>query len=132
MNNSNTLKIYERKSDGYKYFFIRKQLQYLFDDHQAFTLSCSDGTNYEDMEIKKTDDERCFLYANDFFLNHPVLQKNDEVPFEIDNEKRVILNIKQWEGHPEWNRDLEKNRSLSRAYQYSKLSKTICRYYEMD
>ena len=112
MNNSNTLKIYERKSDGYKYFFIRKQLQNLFNDHQAFTLSCSDGTNYEDMEIKKTDDERCFLYANDFFLNHPVLQKNDEVPFEIDNEKRVILNIKQWEGHPEWNKDLEKKQKL--------------------
>ena len=112
MSNSNTLKIYERKSDGYKYFFIRKKLQSLFDDHQAFTLSCSDGTNYEDMEIKKTDDERCFLYANDFFLNHPVLQKNDEVPFEIDNEKRVILNIKQWEGHPEWNRGLEKKQKL--------------------
>ena len=112
MSNSNTLKIYERKSDGYKYFFVRKKLQSLFDDHQAFTLSCSDGTYYEDMEIKKTDDDRCFLYANDFFLNHPVLQKDDEVPFEVDNEKRLILNIKQWENHPEWNRGLEKKQQL--------------------
>lgn len=90
MGRQNTLKIYEKKN-GYRFFFIRKELQPLFDDIGTFSLICSDGTQYSHLEICKTGkDLRYFIYANEFFKKHPLLGKHDEITFTINYTKRII------------------------------------------
>lgn len=52
MNSTNTLRIYEKKGKKpYRYFFIRKELQPLFDNLGRFTFICSDGTQYGNLEV---------------------------------------------------------------------------------
>lgn len=95
MSNTNTLKIYEKKiksgKESYRYFFIRKELQPLFRDLGKFTLLCSDGTKYYNLEICISGiAERFFIFANDFFLEHPFLQKNESLEFSIDKDHRIL------------------------------------------
>ena len=95
MSNTNTLKIYERitknSKSSYRFFFIRKELQPLFDNLGVFTLICSDGTHYSHLTVTKSGKaERYFIFANEFFNEHPRLQKHDEIPFTINNDNRTI------------------------------------------
>ena len=95
MSNTNTLKIYERitknSKSSYRFFFIRKELQPLFDNLGVFTLICSDGTHYSNLIVTKSGKvERYFIFANEFFNEHPRLQKHDEIPFTINNDNRTI------------------------------------------
>ena len=95
MSNTNTLKIYERitknSKSSYRFFFIRKELQPLFDNLGVFTLICSDGTHYRNLNVTKSGKvERYFIFANEFFNEHPRLQKHDEIPFTINNDNRTI------------------------------------------
>lgn len=90
MNTKNTLKIYEKKN-GYRFFFIRKDLQPLFDNLGTFSLICSDGTHYSHLEVCKSGKVlRYFIYANEFFNEHPKLEKHDEIVYSIDNAKRIV------------------------------------------
>lgn len=95
MSNTNTLKIYERitknSKSSYRFFFIKKELQPLFDNLGVFTLICSDGTHYSHLTVTKSGKvERYFIFANEFFNEHPRLQKHDEIPFTINNDNRTI------------------------------------------
>lgn len=95
MSNTNTLKIYERitknSKSSYRFFFIKKELQPLFDNLGVFTLICSDGTHYSNLNVTKSGKvERYFIFANEFFNEHPRLQKHDEIPFTINNDNRTI------------------------------------------
>ena len=95
MNSENTLKIYEKMIKGgkesYRFFFIRKELQPLFDNLGVFTLICSDGTHYSHLTVTKSRKvERYFIFANEFFNEHPRLQKHDEIPFVIESDKGVV------------------------------------------
>ena len=86
----NTLKIYEKKS-GYRFFFIKKELQPLFEDLGTFSLNCSDGTHYSNLEVCKSGKVlRYFIFANEFFKDHPKLGKHDEIPFTVDKAKRIV------------------------------------------
>lgn len=90
MGRQNTLKIYEKKN-GYRFFFIRKELQPLFDDIGTFSLICSDGTHYRDLEVCKSGKVlRYFIFANELFKDHPKLGKHDEIVFSIDHAKRIV------------------------------------------
>lgn len=90
MSTKNTLKIYEKKN-GYRFFFIRKDLEPLFDNLGTFSLICSDGTHYSHLEVCKTCKIlRYFIYANEFFKEHPQLRKHDETVFSIDYAMRII------------------------------------------
>ena len=95
MSNTNTLKIYERitknSKSSYRFFFVKKELQSLFDNLGVFTLICSDGTHYSNLNVTKSGKvERYFIFANEFFNEHPRLQKHDEIPFTINNDNRTI------------------------------------------
>ena len=95
MNTQNTLKIYERitknSKSSYRFFFVKKELQPLFDNLGVFTLICSDGTHYSNLNVTKSGKvERYFIFANEFFNEHPRLQKHDEIPFTINNDNRTI------------------------------------------
>ncbi len=95
MSNTNTLKIYERitknSKSSYRFFFVKKELQPLFDNLGVFTLICSDGTHYSNLNVTKSGKvERYFIFANEFFNEHPRLQKHDEIPFTINNDNRTI------------------------------------------
>ena len=92
---TNTFKIYEKKiksgKSSYRFFFIRKELHPLFDHLGVFTLICSDGTHYSHLTVTKSGKvERYFIFANEFFNEHPRLQKHDEIPFTINNDNRTI------------------------------------------
>ena len=90
MNTQNTLKIYEKKN-GYQFFFIRKELHSMFDGLRTFSLVCSDGKHYEDLEISKSGTIlRYFIFANDFFKEHPLLKKHAEIPFSVDKAKGIV------------------------------------------
>ena len=90
MNMQNTLKIYEKKS-GYRFFFIRKDLQPMFDNLGAFSLRCSDGTHYSNLNVTESGKvQRYFIFANDFFKEHPLLKKHDEIPFAVDKAKGIV------------------------------------------
>ena len=90
MNTQNTLKIYEKKN-GYQFFFIRKELQPMFDGLSTFSMVCSDGKHYKDLEITKSGKiQRYFIFANDFFKEHPMLQKHAEIPFSVDKAKGIV------------------------------------------
>ena len=90
MNTQNALIIYEKKN-GYRFFFIRKELQPLFDGLSTFSLVCSDGKHYEDLEISKSGKVlRYFIYANEFFKEHPKLEGHDEIPFAVDKAKGIV------------------------------------------
>lgn len=90
MNTKNTLKIYEKKN-GYRFFFIRKDLQPLFDNLGTFSLICSDGTLYSHLEVCKSGKVlRYFIYANEFFKEHPKLEKHNEIVFSIDDAMRIV------------------------------------------
>ena len=90
MNTKNTLKIYEKKS-GYQFFFIRKELQPLVDNLGVFTLFCSDGTHYSNLNVTKSGKvQRYFVFASEFFNEHPRLQKHDEIPFSINKDNRTV------------------------------------------
>lgn len=96
MNNSNTLRIYEHKTKRgkvpYRYFFIKKDLQHLFDNLGIFTLTCSDGTNYKNLEVCVSGkNQSFFIFANDFFIEHPKLSKDEEVEFYVDMKKRIVF-----------------------------------------
>lgn len=87
MNTQNTLKIYEKKS-GYQFFFIRKELHLLFDGLSTFSLVCSDGKHYEDLEITKTGKiQRYFIFANDFFKEHPLLKNTTKSLSKLTSTK---------------------------------------------
>ena len=95
MSTTNTFKIYEKKiksgKSSYRFFFIRKELQPLFDNLGVFTLICSDGTHYSNLNVTKSGKvERYFIFANEFFNEHPRLQKHDEIPFVIESDKGVV------------------------------------------
>lgn len=95
MSNTNTLKIYERitknSKSSYRFFFIRKELQPLFDNLGVFTLICSDGTHYSNLNVTKSGKvQRCFIFASEFFNEHPRPQKHDEIPFVIERDKGVV------------------------------------------
>ena len=95
MSNTNTLKIYERitknSKSSYRFFFIRKELQPLFDNLGVFTLICSDGTHYSHLTVTKSGKvERYFIFANEFFNEHPRLQKHEEIPFVIERDKGIV------------------------------------------
>lgn len=90
MSMQNTLKIYEKKS-GYRFFFIRKELQPMFDNLGAFTLRCSDGTHYSNLKVTKSGKvQRYFIFASEFFNEHPRLQKHDEISFVIERDKGIV------------------------------------------
>ena len=90
MSMQNTLKIYEKKS-GYRFFFIRKELQPMFDNLGAFTLRSSDGTHYSNLNVTKSGKvQRYFIFASEFFNEHPILQKHDEIPFSINKDNRTV------------------------------------------
>ena len=90
MSMQNTLKIYEKKS-GYRFFFIRKELQPLFDNLGVFTLICSDGTHYSNLNVTKSGKvQRYFIFASEFFNEHPRLQKHAEIPFSVDKAKGIV------------------------------------------
>ena len=92
MSETNTLKIYEKKIKGgkesYRYFFIRKELQPLFDTLGVFTLNCSDGTHYSNLVVTKSGKvQRYFIFASEFFNEHPRIKKHDEAQnYEPDVE----------------------------------------------
>ena len=95
MNGINTLKIYEKVikegKESYRYFFIKKDFQPLFDNLGEFTLICSDGTRYSNLTVTKSGKvERYFIFANEFFNEHPRLQKHDEIPFVIERDKGIV------------------------------------------
>ncbi len=95
MSNTNTLKIYERitknSKSSYRFFFIKKELQPLFDNLGVFTLICSDGTHYSNLNVTKSGKvERYFIFANEFFNKHPRLQKHDEIPFTINEYNKTV------------------------------------------
>lgn len=95
MNTQNTLKIYERitknNKSSYRFFFIRKELQPLFDNLGVFTLICSDGTHYSNLNVTKSGKvQRYFIFASEFFNEHPRLQKHDEIPFSINKDNRTV------------------------------------------
>lgn len=95
MNTQNTLKIYERitknSKSSYRFFFIRKELQPLFDNLGVFTLICSDGTHYSNLNVTKSGKvQRYFIFASEFFNEHPRLQKHDEIPFSINKDNRTV------------------------------------------
>lgn len=95
MSNTNTLKIYERitknSKSSYRFFFIRKELQPLFDNLGVFTLTCSDGTRYSNLNVTKSGKvQRYFIFASEFFNEHPILQKHDEIPFSVDYAKGIV------------------------------------------
>ena len=95
MSNTNTMKIYEKKiksgKSSYRFFFIRKELQPLFDDLGVFTLICSDGTHYSNLNVTKSGKvQRYFIFASEFFNEHPRLQKHDEIPFVIERDKGIV------------------------------------------
>jgi RecB family endonuclease NucS len=116
MNIINTLKIYG--SETYKYFFVKKELHSFFKGLGIFSFLCTDGAHYEGIEASQTPDgQRLFIYANDFFNAHPILQKDDEIPFEY-NEKtnEIVLNITQWENHPEWKNVIQTKNSFISSY----------------
>lgn len=86
----NTLKIYEKKN-GYQFFFIRKELQPMFDGLSTFSMVCSDGKHYKDLEITKSGKiQRYFIFANDFFKEHSMLQKHAEIPFSVEKAKGIV------------------------------------------
>lgn len=97
MNGINTLKIYEKVIKGgkesYRYFFIKKDFQPLFDNLGEFTLICSDGTQYANLEvcISGNVQKRYFIFVNDFFIEHPKLGKDEEIEFNIDRKKRAVF-----------------------------------------
>ena len=95
MSNTNTLKIYERitknSKSSYRFFFIRKELQPLFDNLGVFTLICSDGTHYSNLKVTKSGKiQRYFIFASEFFNEHPRLQKHAEIPFSVDKAKGCV------------------------------------------
>lgn len=95
MNGINTLKIYEKVIKGgkesYRYFFIKKDFQPLFDNLGEFTLTCSDGTRYSNLNVTKSGKvQRYFIFASEFFNEHPRLQKHDEIPFSINKDNRTV------------------------------------------
>lgn len=95
MNGINTLKIYEKVIKGgkesYRYFFIKKDFQPLFDNLGEFTLICSDGTRYSNLNVTKSGKvQRYFIFASEFFNEHPILQKHDEIPFSVDKAKGIV------------------------------------------
>ena len=95
MSNTNTLKIYERitknSKSSYLFFFIRKELQPLFDNLGVFTLICSDGTHYSNLNVTKSGKvQRYFIFASEFFNEHPRLQKHAEIPFSFDKAKGCV------------------------------------------
>lgn len=95
MSTTNTFKIYEKKiksgKSSYRFFFIRKELQPLFDNLGVFTLTCSDGTHYSNLNVTKSGKvQRYFIFASEFFNEHPRLQKHDEIPFSVDYAKGIV------------------------------------------
>lgn len=95
MSTTNTMKIYEKKiksgKSSYCFFFIRKELQLLFDNLGVFTLICSDGTHYSNLNVTKSGKvQRYFIFASEFFNEHPRLQKHDEIPFVIEKDKGIV------------------------------------------
>ncbi len=95
MSMQNTLKIYEKKiksgKSSYRFFFIRKELQPLFDNLGVFTLICSDGTHYSNLNVTKSGKvQRYFIFASEFFNEHPRLQKHAEIPFSVDKAKGCV------------------------------------------
>ena len=95
MSTTNTFKIYEKKinsgKSSYRFFFIRKELQPLFDNLGVFTLICSDGTHYSNLNVTKSGKvQRYFIFASEFFNEHPILQKHAEIPFSVDNAKGIV------------------------------------------
>lgn len=95
MSTTNTFKIYEKKiksgKSSYRFFFIRKELQPLFDNLGVFTLICSDGTHYSNLNVTKSGKvQRYFIFASEFFNEHPRLQKHDEIPFVIERDKGIV------------------------------------------
>ena len=95
MSTTNTMKIYEKKiksdKSSYRFFFIRKELQPLFDNLGVFTLICSDGTHYSNLNVTKSGKvQRYFIFASEFFNDHPKLGKHDEIVFSIDHAKRIV------------------------------------------
>ena len=87
---NNTLTVYQKKL-GYQYFFIKKEHQPLFESLDTFALVCSDGTHYENLIIRKSGKHlRYFMFANDFFKEHPLLQKSQKIPFSVDRDKRIV------------------------------------------
>lgn len=95
MSTTNTFKIYEKKiksgKSSYRFFFIRKELQPLFDNLGVFTLICSDGTHYSNLNVTKSGKvQRYFIFASEFFNEHPRLQKHDEIPFAVDKAKGIV------------------------------------------
>lgn len=95
MSNTNTMKIYEKKiksgKSSYRFFFIRKELHPLFDHLGVFTLICSDGTHYSNLNVTKSGKvQRYFIFASEFFNEHPRLQKHDEIPFSITKDNRTV------------------------------------------
>lgn len=95
MNTQNTLKIYERNAkqskSSYRYFFIRKDLHSMFDNLGTFSLTCSDGTHYENLHVHTSKaGNRHFIYAAVFFNDHPKIEKDVEVSFTIDSVKKTV------------------------------------------
>ena len=95
MKAQNTLKIYERitkkSKSSYRYFFIRKDLHSMFDNLGIFSLTCSDGTHYENLNVHTSKTGyRHFIYASEFFNDHPQLEKGIDVSFSIDQIKKTI------------------------------------------
>ena len=95
MSTINTFKIYEKKiksgKSSYRFFFIRKELQPLFDNLGVFTLICSDGTHYSNLNVTKSGKvQRYFIFASEFFNEHPRLQKHAEIPFAVDKVKGIV------------------------------------------
>jgi len=95
MSTTNTMKIYEKKiksdKSSYRFFFIRKELQPLFDNLGVFTLICSDGTHYSNLNVTKSGKvQRYFIFASEFFYEHPRLQKHAEIPFSVDKAKGCV------------------------------------------
>lgn len=93
MNTQNTLRIYEKKGKKpYRYFFIRKELQPLFDNLGRFTFICSDGTQYGNLEVCISGEKQnYFIFVNDFFIEHAKLKEDEEIEFTIDREKRIVF-----------------------------------------
>ena len=63
----------------------------MFDGLSTFSMVCSDGKHYKDLEITKSGKiQRYFIFANDFFKEHPMLKKHAEIPFSVDKAKGIV------------------------------------------
>lgn len=86
-----TLRVYE-KNTGNKYFFIRKELQGLFDGLETFTIVCG-HKRYPNKKITLKSNGGSvsyFIFVHELFNDCDQIRKKDEIRFTIEDARLVL------------------------------------------